>query len=78
MGRFMNKFVLAVFTLAVSAVGASAADLAGRPYTKAPAAVAAAYDWSGFYIGANGGGQIGYRWQRATWVFGLEAQGQLG
>jgi len=66
--------------------------------------VAAMYDWSGFYIGANGGGgwsrncwdvvvagalapegchdasgavaggQIGYRWQAASWVFGLEAQ----
>jgi hypothetical protein len=53
---FMNKFALAVFTLAVSAVSASAADLAARPYTKAPAVVVAAYDWSGFYIGANGGG----------------------
>jgi outer membrane immunogenic protein len=110
----MNKFALAVFTLAVSAVSASAADLAARPYTKAPAVVVAAYDWSGFYIGANGGGawarkcwdvdpftiaflgvplsvsgpegchtasgataggQIGYRWQSAAWVFGLEAQG---
>ena len=78
--------------------------------------VAAAYDWSGFYIGVNGGGawsrkcwdinpftinlpivaapinvgwpgrlphrkrcdaggQIGYRWQSAAWVFGVEAQG---
>lgn len=67
--------------------------------------VAAIYDWSGFYIGANGGwgssrnswdsvapflvgpegshdatggvagGQVGYRWQTGTWVFGLEAQG---
>jgi outer membrane immunogenic protein len=36
---------------------ASAADLAARPYTKAPPpAVAAIYDWSGFYIGINGGG----------------------
>ena len=70
----------------------------------------AAYDWSGFYLGLNGGGgwsrkcwdltavgavavapafaegchdatgaiaggQIGYRWQSASWVFGLEAQG---
>jgi opacity protein-like surface antigen len=111
----MNRFVLAVFVLAVSAVSASAADLAPRPYTKAPPPVVAAYDWSGFYIGANGGGawsrkcwdvdpytidigvipaftvsgpegchtasgataggQIGYRWQQAAWVFGLEAQG---
>jgi hypothetical protein len=34
---------------------ASAADLAARPYTNAPPMIAAAYDWSGFYIGANGG-----------------------
>ena len=33
---------------------ASAADLAARPYTKAPP-MAAIYDWGGFYIGANGG-----------------------
>src|SRR3984893_15500636 len=39
------------------AAPASAADLAARPYTKAPAPMMAAiYDWSGFYIGANGGG----------------------
>src|SRR3982074_343937 len=38
------------------AAPAQAADLAARPYTKAPAPVMAAiYDWSGFYIGANGG-----------------------
>jgi outer membrane immunogenic protein len=81
---------------------ASAADLAARPYTKAPAMNPAVYDWSGFYIGANGGwgsshkcwtdtifgadgchdatggtagGQLGYRWQTGTWVFGLEGQG---
>jgi outer membrane immunogenic protein len=35
---------------------ASAADLAARPYTKAPPMVAAIYDWSGFYVGINGGG----------------------
>ena len=88
---------------------ASAADLAAKVYTKAPP-VAPIYNWSGFYIGLNGGGasshncwnltnslgtpvpttpsegchdatgglvggQIGYRWQAASWVFGLEAQG---
>jgi outer membrane immunogenic protein len=35
---------------------ASAADLAARPYTKAPVMIPAMYDWSGFYIGLNGGG----------------------
>jgi outer membrane immunogenic protein len=35
---------------------ASAADLAARPYTKAfPPIVKAMYDWSGFYVGINGG-----------------------
>ena len=111
----MNKTFLAVSILAVSAVSASAADLAARPYFRAPAVAVAAYDWSGFYIGANGGGawsrkcwdvvpfsidlffippftvagnegchtasgataggQIGYRWQSAAFLFGVEAQG---
>jgi outer membrane immunogenic protein len=107
----MKKFLLGAvgFVALVSAAPASAADLAARPYTKAPPMIAAIYDWSGFYIGANGGwgssrncwndavdgatgllvgsegchdatggvagGQIGYRWQSAGWVFGVDAQG---
>ena len=106
----MKKLIAAAAgTLALGlAAPASAADLAARPYTKAPAPmVATIYDWSGFYIGINGGGgsshkcwdfvtpvngalvgegchnatggtiggQIGYRWQSANWVFGLEGQG---
>ena len=107
----MRKFLLGTAGLfALSMVTpVSAADLAARPYTKAPPPmVAAIYDWSGFYIGANAGygwshrcldvtainglgvvdaegcrnasggvagGQIGYRWQSANWVFGVEAQG---
>jgi outer membrane immunogenic protein len=106
----MKKLVIAASILAASSASAFAADLAARPYTKAPPVVAALYDWSGFYIGINGGGvwshkcwdnnnlggivvapvvaegchdatggtvggQIGYRWQAASWVFGLEAQG---
>ena len=103
----MTKFLLATVGLVALGIAApaSAADLA----VKAPPAPAVAlYDWSGFYIGANGGGawshkcwdvtnfrvpvapfregchdatggvvggQIGYRWQSAGWVFGLEAQG---
>jgi outer membrane immunogenic protein len=55
----MKKFLLGTAGLvALGMAGpASAADLAARPvYTKAPPAmVAAAYDWSGFYIGINGG-----------------------
>ncbi len=109
----MKTLLLGVVGLVAvgSAAPAVAADLAARPYTKAPPMIAAIYDWSGFYIGANGGGgtsrkcwdinndavvgivapafregchdatgavaggQIGYRWQSANWVFGVEAQG---
>ena len=110
----MKKLLLGAIAIAAlfTASGASAADLAARPYTKAAPMVVATYDWSGFYLGANGGGawsrkcwdlqtlnflgaiiapgvaegchdatggvaggQAGYRWQSAAWVFGLEAQG---
>jgi outer membrane immunogenic protein len=107
----MKKFLLAAAGALTMISSASAADLAARPYTKAPPPmVAALYDWSGFYLGINGGGgwsdkcwdrtndfgliispafregchdatggtiggQIGYRWQASSWVFGLEAQG---
>jgi len=108
----MKKILLGAIGLAAVSMTApaTAADLAARPYTKAPPPmVAAIYDWSGFYLGLNGGGgwahkcwditnnggaivapfregchdatggmaggQLGYRWQAASWVFGLEAQG---
>src|SRR5437879_3578276 len=55
----MKNFL--VGTVALIALGASvpamAADLAARPYTKAPAYVAAPiYNWTGFYIGGHVGG----------------------
>ena len=106
----MKKFLLGATALGSLAMvmPAAAADLAARPYTKAPPPMVAIYDWTGFYIGANGGGawsrkcfdvvpvapavalapegcgdatgavaggQVGYRWQASSWVFGLEAQG---
>ena len=110
----MNKGLIAVIALLGTTPLASAADLPAGPYTKAPPPmIAAIYDWSGFYIGINGGGgtshncwdinndgingtglispvvregchdatgglvggQLGYRWQSANWVFGVEAQG---
>ena len=106
----MKKFLLATVGLLALGIAApaSAADIA--PYTKAPPPPPPVpiYDWSGFYIGGNGGGgfshkcwevtnfrgtvapfsegcheanggvvggQIGYRWETAGWVWGLEAQG---
>ena len=47
----MKKIALAVSVLAVSAAGASAADLP----LKAKPIVAAGLDWSGAYIGAHAG-----------------------
>ncbi|WP_426525196.1 outer membrane protein [Bradyrhizobium sp. McL0615] len=100
----MKKILLTTTALiALGVAPAVGADLAARPYTKAPVAVAM-YNWGGFYAGVNGGwgssrnswdetfgvvfpmgshdatggtvgGQIGYRWQAASWVFGVEAQG---
>ena len=104
----MKKLTLAIFILSLSAASAFAADLPARMYTKAP--ISPVYDWSGFYVGANGGwgssrncwdlestagagfigpiaegchnatggvagGQIGYRWQTGSFVFGVEGQG---
>jgi outer membrane immunogenic protein len=84
----MKKFLLAGVALVSLVSAASAADLAARPYTKAPPMVAPAYNWSGFYAGvmggyawkgsnANGGfggGTVGYNWQApgSQFVFGLE------
>ncbi|MBN9604190.1 MAG: porin family protein [Afipia felis] len=50
----MKKLFLSSVALCAMVSMASAADLAARPYTKAPV-VAPIYNWSGFYVGANGG-----------------------
>jgi outer membrane immunogenic protein len=111
----MKKLLLwtLLATTAAVAHGAApsiAADLPARTYGNPPPILAPIYDWSGFYVGINGGGgsshncwdltndgtapvipsvaegchnatgatfggQIGYRWQSAAWVFGVEAQG---
>jgi outer membrane immunogenic protein len=56
----MKKILLPTAALALVALAApaSAADLAARPYTKAPAyaPVAPIYNWTGFYIGGHIGG----------------------
>ena len=64
-----NLLLAAVSLVALSAAApALAADLAARPYTKAPpAAIAAVYDWSGFYIGINGGGGWGHGAGMCQW-----------
>lgn len=54
----MKQFLVAACLVASIAASAQAADLAPRPYTKAPAYVAPIYNWTGFYAGAN----VGYGW----------------
>ena len=63
----MKKFLLGTVGLVAlgMAAPASAADMAARPYTKAPAMIAAVYDWSGFYVGVNGG----WGSSRKSWDF---------
>ena len=66
----MKKFLLAsVGLLALGVASATAADIARRPVvTKAPVYVTQAYNWTGAYIGINGGGG----WGQSEWsnVFG--------
>jgi outer membrane immunogenic protein len=53
--NWMMKSALGAMSIAAVVTQANAADLAARPYTKAPPMIAAIYDWSGFYIGGNAG-----------------------
>jgi outer membrane immunogenic protein len=60
-----------LFALAGLAGPASAADVAPRTYTKAPAIVAPIYDWSGFYLGLNAGGASSRECYTMTSVAGV-------
>src|SRR5258705_5168015 len=51
----MKKIVIALTALAALTGTASAADLAARPDTKAPVAVAPVYNWTGLWISGGGG-----------------------
>jgi outer membrane immunogenic protein len=56
--ELMKRTVLAsvgLLSIAAVATPATAADLPPRPYVKAPAYGPQAYNWSGFYVGVNGG-----------------------
>ena len=52
----------AAFAVVTAIPTASAADLAARPYTKAPPVMVEVYNWTGFYIGGN----AGYSWGRSN------------
>jgi outer membrane immunogenic protein len=66
----MKRILIGIaVTTSLLATGAFAADLPARTYTKAPPYVAPVYDWSGFYIGLNGG----YSWGNASNTFAAGA-----
>ena len=67
----MKKLLLTTVAFAALASSASAADLAARPYAKAPPTIAAAYNWSGFYVGAMGG----YGWSDRVTILGVATTG---
>ncbi|MBB4361456.1 outer membrane immunogenic protein [Bradyrhizobium sp. CIR48] len=109
----MKRIVIGMAAaMSLFATGALAADIAARPYVKAPI-VDPVWSWTGWYVGANGGyswgrsrtdvsyfntptgtpiappagsitsgafdmnggiagGQAGYNWQNANWVYGIE------
>jgi outer membrane immunogenic protein len=109
----MKRLVAATLGLvAISAAPALAADLPVKSPPPAPV-MAPVWNWTGFYIGVNGGyswgrssrdlnffnplngvliasgtgggrdlngglfgGQLGYNWQTANWVFGIETDAQ--
>jgi outer membrane immunogenic protein len=51
----MKKFLLGTLGLVAMAAPAVAADLPARTYRAPPMVAPLIYDWTGFYIGANGG-----------------------
>ncbi|MBR0786275.1 outer membrane protein [Bradyrhizobium iriomotense] len=63
----MNKFLLAVASIVLGTASVQAADLAAH-YTKA-LAVAPGYNWTGFYVGGNVGGQWGSSNPNTSTVF---------
>ena len=55
----MKKLLLATVALVALGAPALAADLAARPYAKAPPIAAPIYNWTGFYIGGHVGAAFG-------------------
>ena len=66
----MKKILLALTAVAAMTGSASAADLAARPYVKAPMAAPVA-NWTGFYIFGGAGGGLSNADQHVRDHFGL-------
>ncbi|WP_338319598.1 outer membrane protein [Bradyrhizobium ottawaense] len=57
----MKQIVMGIVAASLVVTSAVAADLAAKPYVKAPAVVDPVWSWTGFYAGLN----AGYSWGRA-------------
>ena len=68
----MKTTLLGVMGLvAMGGASAAAADMPSRASTKAPAMIAAISDWSGFYLGINGGAGSSHQCWTNTTVLGV-------
>jgi outer membrane immunogenic protein len=65
----MKKFLLGLIGAIAAVAPAAAADLPARAYTKAPAYIDPASNWTGFYVGLNAGGAWGHSDATTTTVF---------
>ena len=75
----MKNFIAGCIAVGVlaTAQGAAAADLSVAPLYKAPPAeVTQAYNWTGFYLGLNGGGSWGHSWWSGS-ATGVDPSGGL-
>jgi len=74
----MKKLLLGMIGMVALSGSAVAADLAARPYKAPPPPMVAIYDWTGFYIGGNGGwGQSRNCWDVVPAAGALIADGCL-
>lgn len=75
--KSVGLFGVAVLAVTITSFGALAADMA-VPYAKAPLPPAPVYNWTGCYIGANGGGIGEHDGFIGSWAAGALLGGQFG
>lgn len=68
----MTKALVAILVMLVGATSASAADLPAQIYTKAPTIADPGYNWTGAYVGGQGGArQTSSNWTALCFESGL-------